>query len=207
MNDKNFIRALREIQKSALQIQQATMELLEELQENDISADLPNEVRESHLLADDVVQQPLIQKIFALLPENRNQAMTIDEIEKHLPDVSSYSIQTPLNDLLADGLITREMREDEADKRKNAWEYWKTGKNEPIFDAKRQSVNRYAIIYYLPEKKEDALSVLEIAQKLDVPKSTVRDALRKLREENMVQSFESKNDKNQKTERYYYKHF
>lgn len=206
MSDKNFIRALREIQKSALQIQQATMELLEELQENSISEGLRDTVSESHALTEGIIKQSLPERLYDLLPENRDEAMTINEIEKHLPGISFSSIQNPLSDLLVKGLIMRDMREDELDKRKSAWEYWKINKEEPLFDAVRQSVNHYAILYYLPREKDHALSVFEIAKKLDIPKSTMRDALKKLEEENLVAWFESVNEKNQKTKRYY-KHF
>lgn len=206
MDDKNFIARLREIQKSTLHIQQITMELLEELQENNVCGVLTDDLKESHTLANKIVQQSLKEELFNLLSGNRDEALTINEIKKRLPDIPFNSIQQPLCDLLADGLITREMREDGLDKRKNAWAYWKINKNKPIFDSKRQSIDPYAIIDYLPEEKEDALSVLEIAQKLDIPKSTTRDALKRLREENLVQWVDGVNYKNQKTEKYY-KHF
>lgn len=139
-------------------------------------------------------------RIYDYMSSDPIKAQTPEEIAKSLPGINRPTAQRALYWLLRRGDVQRRLRENPSDKRKNSWEYWKLKSPMTLM---RKGVDTESILELIPENSEQALSVRELASKLNVPLSTTRDALSRLEFEGKVSSLYKHNYKNQTIIWYY----
>lgn len=139
-------------------------------------------------------------QVYGFLSNDSTKAQTPGEIAKDLPGVSLSATQRALYWLLKQGAIQRRLRENTKDRRKNSWEYWKL---ESTGTFREKGVSIDSLLENLPNHKDQAISIRELAIRFDVPATTIRDTLTRLEKSGRVISLQGTNHKNQTTIKYY----
>lgn len=127
-------------------------------------------------------------------------AKTPEEIARSLQGISVSAIQRGLYWLIKRTMVNRRLREDPNDKRKNSWEYWKL---EPTIAFIEKGIDLTKLLESIPSTMDQAVSIRDIAVKLNQSPSTIRDALKRLEQKGQIVSLQGKNHRNQTTIKYY----
>jgi len=139
-------------------------------------------------------------KVYGNLMADPDRARTAEEIAKQMPSESRQAIQNALYWLLNEHLIDRRIRESPIDRRKDSWEYWRTSDREMLT---KRGIEISDILNVLPDMREEAMAVSDIAFILRAPKSTIRDTLKRYEKSEELASFKSTTKNNKPTTKYY----
>lgn len=119
-------------------------------------------------------------QIYDVITIDSTKAETIEEIAKKVPNLSKSVVRTALYWLLKEGRVQRRLRENLKDRRKDSWEYWKL---EPLSFLEERDIDLDALVPLIPTIDEGLpVSSYDLSNKLDIPASTIRGALRRLEE-------------------------
>jgi predicted transcriptional regulator len=147
-----------------------------------------------------------LENVWSKLSDNEENGVAPNEIAP-IVELHVATVKNALMQLIMEGRAYRRRIFNLEDSSKGGYVYWRNNKPAPVesslLSEPEKSIEPQDILNLIPVGRDNAVGIHEIAVKLDVPRSTIRDHCAKLHEEGRIWITKGKNHRNQKTTQYF----